>query len=78
MFPLGEVYAGILYILVPVDQWRLMIVLGSIPPFIFLTIAWFMLLESPIFLAQHGRFDECYKVLNRGSVPIPVDKQNQI
>lgn len=68
LFTAGEVYSAILiYIDCPQMKtldWRWLILLGSIPSVILFLFSYFLLPESPLFLASEGRKQEATEVLN--------------
>jgi len=68
LFVLGELYAGLL---IWVDDpsmkdltWRWLLIVGAIPAMIALVIAYFLLYESPFFLALRHDYDDARKVLD--------------
>lgn len=66
-FAVGEFYsASLIYIDSPhmVNlHWRWLIVMGAIPSLLFCICSYFWLVESPSFLATHGRVEEAMQVL---------------
>merc|ERR1719183_2603483 len=67
-FVFGEIYAAIL---IWIDDpqmkhldWKWLLIMGAIPAVILLVIAVFCLYESPVFLAQKGRKNEAWGILD--------------
>lgn len=73
--PLGGVLAGLLGIQVlPTFGWRALFVLGGLIPLAAAALLYFLLPESPRFLARHsGRWAELARVLTRMGHRVPAD-----
>lgn len=67
MFSIGEMYSAVL---IAFDDayminihWRSLLIFGAIPSLVFGILAFFFLLQSPLFLCCHGRYSEATDVL---------------
>ncbi|MBX5461443.1 MAG: MFS transporter [Steroidobacteraceae bacterium] len=62
----GMVGAGIAQWIIPTHGWRAIFLIGAVMPFIFTAVAWFLLPETPKFLAHHPeQHPKLAKLLNR-------------
>ncbi len=70
--PLGSLVSALLAILLlPAIGWRGMFWIGALPIVTLLPLAWFMMPESPVWLASRGRVEEAREISERTGVPIP-------
>lgn len=67
LFVVGEVYSCVLLMSDSPDlkslHWRRLVCLGAIPSAVLFVLAFFLLPQSPSYLALHGRYDQAHEVL---------------
>lgn len=62
----GMVGAGVAQWIIPTYGWRMIFHIGAVLPLVFFVVAWFLLPESPKYLAQHPKkHPQLAKALNR-------------
>jgi AAHS family benzoate transporter-like MFS transporter len=71
--PLGSLLAALLAILLLASiGWRGMFWIGALPLFTLLPLAFFMMPDSPAWLASRGRMDEAIALAERTGMPTPT------